>query len=82
MTSRILRNKMKECVIHHYPWAEEFKASKGWFRRFMRRHNLAFRRRNNKKSKSLVELSDRACSLLSQQRSEVNRLSILCAIRD
>lgn len=74
MTSRILRNKMKECVINHYPWAEEFKASKGWFRRFMRRHNLAFRRRNNKKSKSLVELSDRVLYFLNSVRRSIDCL--------
>jgi hypothetical protein len=33
-----------------------FKASAGWFKRFMKRHHLSWRRRNNIKNKSVAEL--------------------------
>lgn len=49
-----LRKKMKEKVEACYgkEEAEKFKASDNWFQRFKKRHNIAFRRRSNKKKSS------------------------------
>ena len=47
-----LKKKMKEKVEACYgkEAAQKFKASVNWFQRFKKRHNIAFRRRSNKKS--------------------------------
>ena len=46
-----LKKKMKEKVQVCYgkEAAQKFKASDNWFQRFKKRHNIAFRRRSNKK---------------------------------
>ena len=46
-----LKKKMKEKVEACYgkEAAQKFKASVSWFQRFKKRHNIAFRRRSNKK---------------------------------
>ena len=46
-----LKKKMKEKVEACYgkQAAQKFKASVNWFQRFKKRHNIAFRRRSNKK---------------------------------
>ena len=48
-----LKKKMKENVEACYgkEAAQKFKASDNWFQRFKKRHNIAFRRRSNKKKK-------------------------------
>lgn len=46
-----LNKKRKETVKACYgkEAAQKFKASDNWFQRFTKRHNIAFRRRSNKK---------------------------------
>lgn len=48
------KKKMKSKIEMCYgkQEAEEFKASDNWFQRFKRRHNIALRRRTNKKKNS------------------------------
>lgn len=49
-----LKKKMKEKIEACYgkEQADNFKASDNWFQRFKKRHNIAFRRRSNKKKSS------------------------------
>jgi hypothetical protein len=47
LTTRMLRAKMLACVRGHYGHDTGFKASPGWVKRFMARHGLTWRRRND-----------------------------------
>jgi hypothetical protein len=47
LTTRMLRSKMRACVRAHYGADTGFKASTGWVKRFMARHGLTWRRRND-----------------------------------
>jgi hypothetical protein len=77
VTSRLIRVEMKLAVQVFYPVdGIKFRASMGWFRRFMRRHNLSFRRRNNKKEKSIAELAGRVGFFFDRVR-RYNVLSVL-----
>jgi hypothetical protein len=50
------------------PRYRPFKASSGWLKRFMKRHRLCWRRRNNNKSKSVKELLPRVLRFISYLR--------------
>lgn len=64
----MLRRDMRLAVQAHYG-KTSFTASQGWVRRFMKRHNIVFRRRNNKKEKSVAELAPSVCNFISTVRA-------------
>lgn len=63
-----VKTEMKRAVEEHYPSAV-FSGSTGWFRRWMKRHNIVYRRRNNKKSKSIAQLAPDVCRFINTIRT-------------
>lgn len=49
-----IRTTAKKLAVEHYP-DKDFKASNGWFFRFLRRFNIKFRKRKNQKAVSAEE---------------------------
>jgi len=72
VSSRQVRNKMRACVREWKYDAKvngnEFQASSGWFRRFMVRYHLVFRRKNDNATKSLDELLPSVATFINHLR--------------
>jgi hypothetical protein len=70
VSARLMRSKAREFAIRTYgDEAAAFKASHGWFRRFMSRHNLVWRRRNDNAKASAEELAPAVAMFINRIRA-------------